>query len=151
VKTTTEASGSAVPATGPNEADSRDEPSDSGIDVALPDDVTFDCCGPGVTILCSNTSVDPNQEDILVDTSWETSSPSNLITTKTNVVIPLPIDDSVQGVVFQDPECPLFIPPLEEAQAEEEDPNDHEEGYPWDEEEEARDCHERELNRPGVV
>jgi hypothetical protein len=51
-------------------------------------------------------------------------------------VTPLPIDDSDQGVVLQDPECPLFIPPLEEAQAEEEDPSDHEEGYPWDEEEE---------------
>jgi hypothetical protein len=60
VKTTTESSGSAVPATGSNAEDSRDEPADSGIDVAMPADIPFDCCGPGVTVLCSNTFADPN-------------------------------------------------------------------------------------------
>jgi hypothetical protein len=113
----------------------------------MPDDVPFDCCDPGITRLCSNTSVDLNQEVILVDTSWETSSPSNLITIKTNVVIPLPIDDFAQGVVLQDPECPLLIPPLEDPQAEEEDPNDHEMGYPWDEEEEETPTKRNSIGR----
>jgi hypothetical protein len=65
-ETTTESSGSAVPATGLNDKYPRDEPLDSGIDAPMPDDVPFDCCGPGVTMLRSNTFVDPNQETFLL-------------------------------------------------------------------------------------